>query len=116
MKFLGRLLVALGVFSRSSIAETSGDGVFQIFDKNRDGKVTTDERANANAFGRYDLDKDGAISLAEYNQFSGKPAPSAPRAIRRLLARRGDGGGEGPRPGHQARRHRGYHAALVCCP
>ena len=30
------------------------------------------------AFERYDLDKDGAISLAEYNRVSGKTAPTTP--------------------------------------
>ena len=54
------------------------DAVFSGYDKNSDGKVTTDELANPSAFERYDLDKDGAISLAEYNQVSGKTAPTTP--------------------------------------
>lgn len=54
------------------------DAVFSGYDKNSDGKVTTDELANPAAFERFDLDKDGAISLAEYNKVSGKPAPTTP--------------------------------------
>jgi len=54
------------------------DAVFSGYDKNSDGKVTTDELANPKAFERFDLDKDGAISLAEYNNVSGKPAPTTP--------------------------------------
>ena len=52
------------------------NAVFSSYDKNSDGKVTTDELANPKAFERFDLDKDGAISLAEYNKVSGKPAPT----------------------------------------
>jgi Ca2+-binding EF-hand superfamily protein/mono/diheme cytochrome c family protein/thiol-disulfide isomerase/thioredoxin len=54
------------------------DAVFSGYDKNSDGQVTTDELANPKAFERFDLDKDGAISLAEYNKVSGKPAPTTP--------------------------------------
>ncbi len=54
------------------------DAVFSGYDKNGDGKVTPDELANPKAFERYDLDKDGAISLAEYNKVSGKTAPTTP--------------------------------------
>ena len=54
------------------------DAVFSGYDKNSDGMVTTDELANPKAFERFDLDKDGAISLAEYNKVSGKPAPTTP--------------------------------------
>ena len=54
------------------------DAVFSGYDKNSDGKVTTDELANPKAFERFDFDKDGAISLAEYNKVSGKPAPTTP--------------------------------------
>jgi len=55
------------------------DAVFSGYDKNSDGKVTTDELANAQAFARFDLDKDGAISLAEYNQVSGKTPSTTPQ-------------------------------------
>jgi Ca2+-binding EF-hand superfamily protein/mono/diheme cytochrome c family protein len=54
------------------------DAVFSGYDKNSDNKVTKDELANETAFQRYDLDKDGAISLAEYNKVSGKTAPTTP--------------------------------------
>lgn len=56
------------------------DAVFSGYDKNNDSQVTKDELANEAAFQRYDLDKDGAISLAEYNQVSGKTAPTTPGA------------------------------------
>jgi mono/diheme cytochrome c family protein len=39
--------------------------------------VTTDELANPQAFARFDLDKDGAISLEEYNKVSGKTVPTS---------------------------------------
>jgi Ca2+-binding EF-hand superfamily protein/mono/diheme cytochrome c family protein len=52
------------------------DSIFSGYDKNTDGKVTTDELASPQAFARFDLDKDGAISLAEYNQVSGKTPPT----------------------------------------
>jgi Ca2+-binding EF-hand superfamily protein/mono/diheme cytochrome c family protein len=54
------------------------DSVFSGYDKNSDSKVTTEELPNPRAFERYDLDKDGAISLAEYNQVSGKTSPTTP--------------------------------------
>lgn len=62
----------------ASTPTVPADAVFSGYDKNSDGKVTTDELANPAAFERYDLDKDGAISLAEYNQVSGKTAPTTP--------------------------------------
>ena len=52
------------------------DAVFSGYDKNSDGKVTTDELASTQAFERFDLNKDGAISLEEYNKVSGKTAPT----------------------------------------
>jgi len=54
------------------------DAVFSGYDKNGDGRVTTDELANPKAFERFDLDKDGSISLAEYNKVSGKTAAKTP--------------------------------------
>ncbi len=51
------------------------DGVFERYDRNRDGKVMADELPSKATFARFDLDKDGAITLAEYQKVSGKAAP-----------------------------------------
>jgi Ca2+-binding EF-hand superfamily protein len=69
------LLIALTGLSIAS-AQSPGDGVFQRFDKNNDGKVTTDELASTQAFARFDLDKNGTISLEEYHKVSGKTSPT----------------------------------------
>ena len=50
------------------------DGVFERYDRNRDGKVMADELPSKAAFARFDLDKDGTITLAEYQKVSGKAA------------------------------------------
>jgi mono/diheme cytochrome c family protein len=78
MNLTRQLLLALAGLSASALAQSTGAGVFEKFDKNADGKVTVEELPNPQAFERYDLDKDGAISLAEYNQVSGKTAPTTP--------------------------------------
>jgi len=68
-------LVALVGFS-SVFAQATG-GVFQRFDKNSDGKVTSDELPNQQAFDRFDANKDGSITLDEYNRVSGKNTPDS---------------------------------------
>jgi Ca2+-binding EF-hand superfamily protein/mono/diheme cytochrome c family protein/thiol-disulfide isomerase/thioredoxin len=50
------------------------DGVFERYDRNRDGKVMADELPSKATFARFDLDKDGAITMAEYQKVSGKTA------------------------------------------
>ncbi len=57
----------------SAIAQES-DGVFERYDRNRDGKVIADELPSKATFARFDLDKDGAITMAEYQKVSGKAA------------------------------------------
>ena len=57
----------------SAIAQES-DGVFERYDRNRDGKVIADELPSKATFARFDLDKDGTITLAEYQKVSGKAA------------------------------------------
>jgi Ca2+-binding EF-hand superfamily protein/mono/diheme cytochrome c family protein len=57
----------------AAIAQES-DGVFERYDRNRDGKVIADELPSKTTFARFDLDKDGAITLAEYQKVSGKAA------------------------------------------
>jgi len=56
------LFIALAGISFAS-AQSSGSGVFQKFDKNSDGKVTSDELPNQQAFDRFDVNKDGSITL-----------------------------------------------------
>ena len=58
----------------SETLTSHADAVFSGYDKNNDGKVTSDELANPKAFARFDLDKDGAITMAEYQKVSGKAA------------------------------------------
>ncbi|MDP4786461.1 MAG: redoxin domain-containing protein, partial [Opitutales bacterium] len=58
----------------SETPTSHADAVFSGYDKNNDGKVTSDELANPKAFARFDLDKDGAITMAEYQKVSGKAA------------------------------------------
>jgi hypothetical protein len=40
----------------------AADGVFQKYDKNADGKVTTDELPYPRVFARFDTNKDGSIT------------------------------------------------------
>ncbi|MFM9167969.1 MAG: redoxin family protein [Verrucomicrobiota bacterium] len=51
-------------------AAQSGDGVFERYDRDGNGKVTPDELKIKQAFARYDLDKDGAITPEEYAKVS----------------------------------------------
>ncbi|MDH4452742.1 MAG: EF-hand domain-containing protein, partial [Verrucomicrobiota bacterium] len=78
------LLIALAGLSIAS-AQSPGGGVFQKFDKNTDGKVTSEELPNAQAFERFDVNKDGSITLEEYTQVAGgmKPttAPTTPTKL-----------------------------------
>jgi Ca2+-binding EF-hand superfamily protein/mono/diheme cytochrome c family protein len=64
----------------SAIAQES-DGVFERYDRNRDGKITADELPSKTTFARFDLDTDGAITEAEYNKVSGKVMATNKTAI-----------------------------------
>ncbi len=64
----------------SAIAQES-DGVFERYDRNHDGKVIADELPSKTSFVRFDLDKDGAITEAEYNKVSGKVTATNKTAI-----------------------------------
>jgi len=75
MKTTLTILIALAGFSIAS-AQSPGGGVFQKFDKNSDGKVTSEELPNAQAFERFDVNKDGAITLEEYTQVAGGMKPT----------------------------------------
>ncbi|PAW68096.1 MAG: hypothetical protein B9S38_11645 [Verrucomicrobiia bacterium Tous-C4TDCM] len=78
MKLLPTLLLALAGVSLS-FAQTPGEGGFQKFDKNADGKVTTEELPNPQAFSRFDANQDGAITLEEYNTVTGGTTPTPPK-------------------------------------
>jgi thiol-disulfide isomerase/thioredoxin len=70
-------LLALAALS-AVLAQAPSSGVFQKFDKNGDGKVTSEELPNAQTFARFDVNKDGGITLPEYNQVSSGAAPMPP--------------------------------------
>ncbi len=53
----------------------AADGVFQKYDKNADGKVTTDELPYPRVFSRFDSNKDDSITLQEYQAVSGGVRP-----------------------------------------
>ena len=61
MKTSTKLLIALAGIT-SALAQAPG-GVFQKFDKNSDGKVTSEELPNPQTFDRFDTTKDGSITL-----------------------------------------------------
>jgi mono/diheme cytochrome c family protein len=64
-----------GAFAQSE----SGDALFNRFDHDGDERVTKAELPLAKAFTKYDLDKDGVITLGEYRQVSGgTPSPASP--------------------------------------
>ena len=56
----------------SETPTSHADAVFSGYDKNNDGKVTSDELANPKDFARFDLDKDGQTSLFEANLSAGR--------------------------------------------
>lgn len=72
-------LVILFAFSAAvaTLLAQAQDGVFQKFDKNADGKVTTDELPYPRVFARFDSNKDGSITKAEYLAVNGG-APQSP--------------------------------------
>ena len=55
--------------------------MFERYDRNHDGKVIADELPSKTSFVRFDLDKDGAITEAEYNKVSGKVTATNKTAI-----------------------------------
>jgi Ca2+-binding EF-hand superfamily protein len=83
MKRLPWLFLALAGLSAAAFAQTSGDRVFEKFDKNADGKVTTEELPNPQAFARFDTNEDGSITLDEYNVVTGGMRPTTPPAMPR---------------------------------
>ena len=64
--------------SGASLSAQSADAVFRKFDRDGDGRVTSEELPSKPAFQRYDADKDGAISLAEYKAVTGNTPGESP--------------------------------------
>jgi Ca2+-binding EF-hand superfamily protein/mono/diheme cytochrome c family protein len=60
------VLSALG-----SAGTADAQTLFDRVDRNRDGRITRDELANATAFGRFDRDGDGVITREEYARLAG---------------------------------------------
>ena len=67
--FLPVLITAMFV---TSLHGQSSDGVFRKFDKNSDGKVTTDELPYPRVFSRFDTNQDGSITVDEYRAVNDK--------------------------------------------
>lgn len=67
-------------------------GVFERFDRDGDGKVTSAELANPQAFERFDLDRDGVITRAEFDRVGDAAAPASGAVVAwlRSLDRDGD--------------------------
>nr|MDQ3623602.1 EF-hand domain-containing protein [Verrucomicrobiota bacterium] len=70
------LLAVIAALAAAPAQRGKARGVFERVDKNGDGKVTPDELPNAETFARFDLNKDGVISLDEDRQVLGGAAPS----------------------------------------
>lgn len=78
---LAALAIASPLLAQTTTpAAAGGAGYFRQYDKNGDGKVTTDELPNKKVFDRFDADKDGSITAKEYEQVlrGTRPRPTAP--------------------------------------
>jgi len=56
------------------------DGIFSVWDANRDGVITADEIPDAAIFGKVDADKDGKVTRAEVAAFLNLKPEAKPKA------------------------------------
>ena len=73
-------VVVLALSDTASMAAAAD--AFNRYDRNRDGRVTAAELNLPAAFARYDLDGDGVITRAEFDQVSAAPARTSRSAER----------------------------------
>jgi len=57
------IFVAGGLYAESKTSDEESDGLFQVLDKNKDGKITKDE------WDAIDANKDGKITPEEWERF-----------------------------------------------
>lgn len=84
-----RFFLVLGIVlsSFTSAFAQSAETVFEKFDRDGDGRVTSEELPSKPTFQRYDTNKDGAITLAEYKAVIGNTPTESP--LRRLSKKGG---------------------------
>lgn len=84
-----RFFLVLGIVlsSFTSAFAQSAETVFGKFDRDGDGRVTSEELPSKPTFQRYDTNKDGAITLAEYKAVIGNTPTESP--LRRLSKKGG---------------------------
>jgi Ca2+-binding EF-hand superfamily protein/peroxiredoxin/mono/diheme cytochrome c family protein len=93
------ILALLALGATSFTQQATPDAIFQRADKNHDGKVTPDELPNTETFARFDLNKDGVITLEEGRKVLGSGAvaeaiaasPTGGEQIFKYLDKNGDG-------------------------
>ena len=73
---LGILTVLLALAASASADRV--DDVFQVWDANADGILTSDEITDPALFAKVDLDKNGKVTRAEVAKFLGFDAPAKP--------------------------------------
>jgi hypothetical protein len=76
------LVLGIVLSSFTSAFAQSAESVFEKFDRDGDGRVTSEELPSKPTFQRYDTNKDGAITLAEYKAVIGNTPAESP--LRRL--------------------------------
>ena len=81
------LVLGIVLSSFTSAFAQSAETVFEKFDRDGDGRVTSEELPSKPTFQRYDTNKDGAITLAEYKAVIGNTPTESP--LRRLSKKGG---------------------------
>lgn len=72
------LVLGIVLSSFTSAFAQSAETVFEKFDRDGDGRVTSEELPSKPTFQRYDTNKDGAITLAEYKAVIGNTPTESP--------------------------------------